>query len=217
VPFKSKSQARKMFALEARNELPKGTARHWARETKSMKSLPEKVKDHEKKSFYVKMAYNMGQLRAMEKVAISPRAVAAAARAAKAGTKAAPASLSVLEGFGPFARSMMRYGGPAALGAYLAGPGYRGEGAMLGLTGAALSPGILRTLGERASRGGEWSKSILGSGHPENVNLATRLIAGGGAGYLGGRMLGAQNPYGMQPVFQGAGKENPMGLRPEYT
>jgi len=41
MPFKSKAQQRWMFAAEARGELPKGTADRWAKETKSIKSLPE--------------------------------------------------------------------------------------------------------------------------------------------------------------------------------
>jgi len=41
MPFKSKAQWRRFFAMEARGELPKGTARKWAHETKaSFKSLP---------------------------------------------------------------------------------------------------------------------------------------------------------------------------------
>jgi hypothetical protein len=48
MPFKSLRQARFFFAAEARGELPKGTAKHWADETKKrrggFKSLPEKVK-----------------------------------------------------------------------------------------------------------------------------------------------------------------------------
>jgi len=42
APFKSKAQQRFMFAKERRGELPKGTARRWAHETPSIKSLPEK-------------------------------------------------------------------------------------------------------------------------------------------------------------------------------
>jgi len=52
MPFRSKSQQRWMFAAEARNELPKGTARRWAKETKKQKggftALPEKVPQTEK-------------------------------------------------------------------------------------------------------------------------------------------------------------------------
>jgi hypothetical protein len=43
MPFRSKSQQRFMFAAEACGELPEGTARHWAHETKDIKALPEKV------------------------------------------------------------------------------------------------------------------------------------------------------------------------------
>jgi hypothetical protein len=44
VPFKSKAQQRWMFAAEARGELPEGTAKEWAHETKNFKKLPERVK-----------------------------------------------------------------------------------------------------------------------------------------------------------------------------
>jgi len=42
MPFKSKAQMRWMFAAERRGEVPKGTAKRWAHETSSIKSLPEK-------------------------------------------------------------------------------------------------------------------------------------------------------------------------------
>lgn len=42
MPFKSKAQQRFMFAAESRGDVPKGTARRWAHETKNIKSLPEK-------------------------------------------------------------------------------------------------------------------------------------------------------------------------------
>lgn len=44
MPFKSKSQMRKFFAMESRGELPKGEAEKWAHKTKSINTLPEKVK-----------------------------------------------------------------------------------------------------------------------------------------------------------------------------
>lgn len=42
MPFKSKSQQRFMFAAESRGDVPKGTSERWAKETKDIKSLPEK-------------------------------------------------------------------------------------------------------------------------------------------------------------------------------
>ncbi len=42
MPFKSKAQMRKFFVMEERGEIPKGTAKRWAKETKNIKSLPEK-------------------------------------------------------------------------------------------------------------------------------------------------------------------------------
>lgn len=44
MPFKSKAQQRFMFAAEADGDIPKGTAKRWAHETKSFKKLPEKVR-----------------------------------------------------------------------------------------------------------------------------------------------------------------------------
>lgn len=45
MPFKSKSQQRWMFAAEARNEVPKGTAERWAKHTPNIKKLPERKKE----------------------------------------------------------------------------------------------------------------------------------------------------------------------------
>ena len=44
MPFQSKAQQRYMFAAEGRGELPKGTARRWAHETKNIKRLPNRKK-----------------------------------------------------------------------------------------------------------------------------------------------------------------------------
>jgi hypothetical protein len=52
MPEKSKAQVRKMFALEARGELPKGKALKMARETPNIKKLPEKVKKKPSKKKY---------------------------------------------------------------------------------------------------------------------------------------------------------------------
>lgn len=43
MPYKSKAQMRKFFAMEAKGELPKGTAREWAHHTPDTKALPEHV------------------------------------------------------------------------------------------------------------------------------------------------------------------------------
>ena len=42
MPFKSKVQMRKFFAMENRGEMKKGTAERWAKHTPNIKSLPEK-------------------------------------------------------------------------------------------------------------------------------------------------------------------------------
>ena len=44
MPFKSKAQVGKFFAMEKRGQLSKGTAEEWAHETKNIKKLPQHVK-----------------------------------------------------------------------------------------------------------------------------------------------------------------------------
>jgi hypothetical protein len=44
APFKSDAQRRWMFAAEDRGEVPKGTADRWAKHTKNIKKLPERIK-----------------------------------------------------------------------------------------------------------------------------------------------------------------------------
>ena len=45
MPFKSKAQQRFMFAAESRGDVPEGTAERWAKETPSIKALPERKKN----------------------------------------------------------------------------------------------------------------------------------------------------------------------------
>lgn len=69
MPFKSRSQARFMFAAEARGELPKGTARTWAHHTPSIKALPNKVrkKKRKKKAEHERLLSAVRQLNAGKK------------------------------------------------------------------------------------------------------------------------------------------------------
>lgn len=53
MPFKSKAQQRYMFAAEARGDVEEGTASRWAKKTKDIKGLPERVKA--KKAAYARM------------------------------------------------------------------------------------------------------------------------------------------------------------------
>lgn len=48
MPFQSKRQMRKFFAMERAGELPKGTAREWAHHTPNIKKLPERIGDETK-------------------------------------------------------------------------------------------------------------------------------------------------------------------------
>ena len=50
VPYKSKAQMGKFFAMEKRGQLPKGTAKEWADETPNIKKLPKHVKKSRSKA-----------------------------------------------------------------------------------------------------------------------------------------------------------------------
>lgn len=67
MPFESKSQMRKFFAMEKRHELPKGKAEEWAHKTKDLKSLPEHVKKSE--------LYEVGVKIALDEVGLMKQAV----------------------------------------------------------------------------------------------------------------------------------------------
>ena len=49
MPFKSKAQMRKFFAMEGRGQLPAGTAQRWAQETPSISALPQHIKKKKKR------------------------------------------------------------------------------------------------------------------------------------------------------------------------
>jgi len=69
MPFESKAQMRKFFAMEERGEIPKGTAQRWADETPSTKKLPERKKKQQQKHAGLDplhQAYLEGFLRALK-------------------------------------------------------------------------------------------------------------------------------------------------------
>lgn len=138
MPFKSQAQRRFMFAAEDRSELPKGTAKRWADHTKSIKSLPEHVKQKkQKKEAHLKLAFLLGQKMAME----------------EAGVKTAGAESLI----GNVLMRSAHLWGPAGAGAALAGPDYRTEGAMLGLGAGALG----KNLGRYMLRGSKFTPEEL--------------------------------------------------------
>ena len=53
MPYKSRSQQRAFFAMEAKGELPKGTAKKWMKHTTNFNELPDKVKAEKKAAFKV--------------------------------------------------------------------------------------------------------------------------------------------------------------------
>lgn len=198
MPFKSKRQQRFLFAAQERGDVPKGTAERWAKHTPNIKRLPEKVR--KKESQFEEMAREVGRL----------------AKVAYVKT-------------GDWTNLMLRmlpYVGPAVLGAYFAGPGYRVEGGLAGLGAGALGKSVGRAVAAQnipeaaklMEAGSKAPQALAGLPSEaaktlQNYELAGRLIGGAGGGFGVGRILGAQNPYGLQPVFPGLGKENPLGLR----
>ena len=149
-----------------------------------------------------KIAYDLGYAHAMEKLA------------------------------GGMMHSLLRYGGPAAAGYYLAGPGYRTEGALGGLVAGGLLGGgagrmalqrmhpeitkategmIAKKMAPRAARSSAMGQFMGGELPGVSAEQATALArkaelagsigVGAAGGYGAGRLLGLQNPYGLQPVF----------------
>jgi hypothetical protein len=66
MPFKSKAQQRFMFAAEDRGEVPKGTAKRWADETKDIKGLPER----KKKAALLRLASDVGRYHAVKEAGL---------------------------------------------------------------------------------------------------------------------------------------------------
>lgn len=48
MPFRSKAQMKRFLAMEARGEIPKGTSKRWAEETRSLRALPLKARSKRK-------------------------------------------------------------------------------------------------------------------------------------------------------------------------
>jgi hypothetical protein len=140
MPFKSKAQQRFMFAAEDRGDLPKGTAKGWAEHTPSIKKLPEHAKKREAKhAELLEMAFQLGVKEAMEKSGIVE---------------------SALSGL---VRGSAHLWGPAALGAYAAGPDNRAWGAGAGMA--------LGSLGKRVGRGLLRSSQFM----PEELALLQKI------------------------------------------
>jgi len=221
MPFKSEAQ-RKFFhaatepGFRGDADISKKDVKKWERETPKGKKLPEHVS---KKAAFVRMATDLGRMHAREKTA------------------------GLLDTLVNLGGRYAKYWVPAAGGAILAGPGYHTEGALAGLLAGHLGGRAGEAVGLRGLKGAPQffegkplsayraTAHQLGAGKavPGLVNatelgktqralrhakLLGRITGGAAGGYGAGRLLGAQNPYGMQPVFPGMGKENPMGIRP---
>lgn len=137
MPFKSKKQWRKFYAMENKGALPEGKAEQWARETKTpYKRLPDK-----KKEACLKMAADLGRLHALTESGFDPGHQKTA---------------SILSGLGSVAA-------PAAIGFTLAPEGREREGAaygaLAGLLGGAMGSTAIKGLAPKAGALGR----LLGS------------------------------------------------------
>lgn len=137
MPFKSKDQWRKFFAMAERGEISKEKAKQWAKETKTpFSELPENLPEKEKgASSWLEDAYARGLQKAVK----------------EASEKVGGAGESWL------LKKLFNYGAPAAVGAALSDPGNELEGATLGLGGALLG----RVLGKEALKRGLFSTDEL--------------------------------------------------------
>lgn len=73
MPFKSKKQWKKFFAMANRGEIPESKAKEWARETKTpYKKLPKKKRT--KKAALLKMAADLGRLHAYNEAGLDKEA-----------------------------------------------------------------------------------------------------------------------------------------------
>lgn len=118
MPFRSKAQQRFMFAAEDRGDLPQGMAEEWAKETPSIKRLPERVKNKGRtKKAALRTAFEVGFSCALKEVGLEKRA----------------------DFLGKTLSRTKHMWIPGAAGAVVAGPEHRTEGALLGLGGGALA------------------------------------------------------------------------------
>lgn len=111
MPFKSKKQWRKFFAMENKGELPKGKAEEWAKETKTpYRRLPEK-----KKEACLKMAADLGRLHAMVEAGFDGELQKTAGILSGLGSVVAPAAIGFSMAPEGREREGAAYGGLAGL------------------------------------------------------------------------------------------------------
>lgn len=185
--------------------------------------LPERTKKRDKMATLRKLAFSLGKVLALNALReqFSP-------------------PLEKISGLPPGAAEMLMHylpyvAGPAT-GAYLAGPGYRLEGGLAGFGAAHLAKNVARGMGVKKNpalskylESGYTPEQIMSGLHSgaegfkgvdpsvlkglKSYELGGTFLGGGAGGLATGRLMGAQNPYGLQPVFSGVGKENPTGQR----
>jgi len=193
MPFKSKAQWHKFFAMAAKGEIPESTAKEWAHATtKAYKTLPNKKAS-------IADAYATGYTQALTQSGIVSEKQA-----------------SVIPGLAA------HYLLPSALGAFVAGPDNRAVGAAAGLGAATVGKLLARRwLSSAAGATPEMAKLLRGSSKKElqamasNPNTSEELSrgvksylsdaspvqaifgagAGAGAGYGVNRLMNNGNAY----------------------
>ena len=81
MPFKSEAQRKWMYSAEERGELPKGTAKRWAKHTPNIKDLPE----HVKKAAFAKIALILKKLQPVPSAFIEQKEAQQAAAMSRKG------------------------------------------------------------------------------------------------------------------------------------
>jgi len=151
MPFKSKKQWGKFFAMENKGELPKGKAKQWAKETKTpFKELPNK------KTACLALASDLGRLHALKEAGMD---------------ESYQKTASILSGLGSVIA-------PAGIGFALAPEGREREGAayggIAGLLGGAMGSAALGGITPKA---GPLGRLVGSAGAGVLAALAMRLKA----------------------------------------
>lgn len=184
MPFESKKQWRKFFAMAGRGEMPMSKAKEWADETKTpYEDLPEKKKE---KKAHLEEAYYLGRLMAVKKAGLLKEAS--------------------LESFlGKAVTNWGRVLAPAGIAAAMVSPEDRATAAILGgLAGAAGSHLLAKGLGkarftpkELARMGGKSARKLMKESpelyekimEAQRAEPVTRWIGSLGGGYGTGALL----------------------------
>lgn len=176
MPFKSEAQRRLFFAKMHRGEISRQKVDEWQKATGD-RQLPERL--HRKKAGQsLKIAYALGLLRALEENSLEKQANVSEWMAEKLVNMGLP---------------LIAMGG---VGAALAGPDNRTEGALAGVLGGLAGKALMGRVVGRAVGGGQLAESARALGDSEQARRLSQeamraLASTQAAGQWTGRLAGA--------------------------